>query len=135
MRLQDLGAHFVPAINTWNAMIRRIHLAGMAREFIDNHPENPQINYRRNPVAGVHQLEKLMEQLAGKLGQIDKPVLVVQSRNDPVVNPRGSEKLFRQLGSHVKEYYLFDYDRHGILIGDGVKRVYQAIENYIRQWA
>ncbi len=91
MRLQDLGAHFVPAINTWNAMIRRIHLAGMAREFIDNHPENPQINYRRNPVAGVHQLEKLMEQLAGKLGQIDKPVLVVQSRNDPVVNPRGSE--------------------------------------------
>jgi esterase/lipase len=60
---------------------------------------------------------------------------VVQSRNDPVVNPRGSEKLFRQLGSHLKEYYLFDYDRHGILIGEGVKRVYQAIENFIRQWA
>jgi esterase/lipase/1-acyl-sn-glycerol-3-phosphate acyltransferase len=134
MRLQDLGAHFVPAINAWNTMIRRIHLTAMAREFIDNHPENPQINYRRNPIAGVQQLGKLMEQLADKLGQIDKPVLVVQSRNDPVVNPRGSEKLFRQLGSDVKEYYLFDYDRHGILIGEGVKRVYQAIENFIRQW-
>lgn len=134
MRLQDLSAHFVPAVNVWNSMIRRIHLNAMAREFIVNHPENPHINYLRNPIAGIYQLGKLMEQVAAKLEKIEKPVLVVQSRNDPVVNPAGTEKLFRQLGSPVKEYYLFDYDRHGILIGNGVERVYQAIESFIRQW-
>jgi esterase/lipase/1-acyl-sn-glycerol-3-phosphate acyltransferase len=134
MRLQDTGAWFVPAIDAWNTMIRRVKLNGMAREFIENHPENPHINYLRNPIAGIHQLGKLMEQLAPELRQIRKPVLVVQSRKDPVVNPKGTEKLFAQLGSEIKEYFLFDYERHGILIGKGVERVYQSIENFVRQW-
>jgi len=52
------------------------------------------------------------------------PTLVVQSRKDPVVNPKGTLKLFDQLGSKFKEYYIFDYERHGILIGKGVERIY-----------
>ncbi|MBC8438355.1 MAG: alpha/beta fold hydrolase [Deltaproteobacteria bacterium] len=134
MRLQDLGSYFVPAIDTWNAMIKTIHLDAIAKEFIENHPENPHINYVRNPIAGIRQLEKLMDHLEPKLKTINKPVLVVQSRKDPVVDPQGTLKLFERLGSDIKEYYIFDYERHGILIGEGVKRVYKSIENFIRQW-
>ena len=134
MRLQDLGSYFVPAIDAWNAMIKTIHLDVIAKEFIVNHPENPHINYLRNPISGIHQLEKLMDHLEPKLKIINKPTLVVQSRKDPVVDPKGTLKLFDRLGSDVKEYYIFDYERHGILIGQGVKRIYKAIENFIRQW-
>ena len=134
MRLQDLGSYFVPAIDAWNAMIKKIHLDTIAKEFIENQPENPHINYVRNPIAGIHQLEKLMEYLEPKLKTIDKPTLVVQSRKDPVVNPKGTLKLFERLGSDIKEYYIFDYDRHGILIGESVERIYKAIENFIKQW-
>ncbi len=134
IRLHDMGSYFVPAIDTWNTMIKRINLKGMTKEFIDNHPENPHINYLRNPISGIHQLEKLMVQLEPKLKTIEKPVLVVQSRKDPVVNPRGTQKLFTRLGSPTKEYYLFDYERHGILTGKGVERVYQAIVNFLLQW-
>ncbi|WP_300460842.1 alpha/beta fold hydrolase [Desulfobacula sp.] len=134
MRLKDLGAYFVPAIDTWNAMIKKIHLDTIAKEFVENHPENPHINYTRNPVAGIHQLEKLMEYLEPKLKTIHKPTLVVQSRKDPVVNPKGTLKLFEGLGPDIKEYFIFDYDRHGILIGEGVIRVYKAIEQFIEQW-
>lgn len=134
MRLQDLGSYFVSAFNSWNIMIKKIHLTAMVKEFIENHPENPHINYFRNPIAGIHQLEKLMEAIEPKLKTIRIPVLVVQSRKDPVVNPKGTLKLFEDLGSEIKEYYIFDYNRHGILIGEGVSRVYKAIENFIRQW-
>lgn len=134
MRLNDLGSHFVPAIDTWNFMIKKLNLTAMAKEFIQNDPENPHINYKRNPIAGIHQLEKLMEQLAPKLKTIDKPALVAQSRKDPVVSPKGTQKLFKHLGSDIKEFYLFDYDRHGITTGAGVERVYMAVENFIRQW-
>ncbi len=134
MRLKDLGTYFVPAIDAWNAMIKKINLATIAKEFIDNHPENPHINYIRNPIAGIHQLEKLMDQLEPKLKTMQKPTLIVQSRKDPVVNPQGTLKLFNQLGSDCKEYYIFDYDRHGILTGEGVRRVYKAIKNFIKQW-
>jgi len=134
MRLNDLGSYFVPAIDAWNVMIKKIHLNTIAKEFIENHPENPHINYGRNPIAGIHQLGKLMEHLEQKLKTINKPTLVVQSRKDPVVNPKGTLKLFEQLGSDNKEYYLFDYDRHGILIGEGAERIYKAIEHFIEQW-
>jgi esterase/lipase/1-acyl-sn-glycerol-3-phosphate acyltransferase len=134
MRLKDLGSYFVPAIDAWNSMIKKIHLDTIAKEFIENNPENPHINYLRNPIAGIHQLEKLMDQLEPKLKNINKPTLVVQSRKDPVVNPKGTLKLFEQIGSEIKEYYIFDYECHGILIGEGAKRIYKAIENFIKQW-
>lgn len=134
MRLNDLGAYFVPAINAWNAILKKFRLAAVAKEFIENSPENPHINYIRNPIAGIHQLEKLMDQLEPKLKAIEKPVLVVQSRKDPVVSPKGTARLFEKIGSDVKEFYLFDFERHGILLGKGKRRVFQAIENFIRQW-
>ncbi len=134
MRLKDLGSYFVPAIDAWNTMIKKIHLDSIAKEFIENHPENPHINYVRNPIAGMHELEKLMEQLEVKLKSINKPTLVVQSRNDPVVDSSGTLKLFNKLGCDIKEYYIFDYDRHGILTGKGIKRIYMAIENFIKQF-
>ena len=134
MKLQDLGSYFVPAIDAWNAVLKKIHLDTIAKEFIENNPENPHINYLRNPIAGIHQLEKLMEQLEPKLKNIYKPALVVQSRKDPVVNPKGTLKLFEQIGSDIKEYYIFDCECHGILIGKGAKRIYKAIENFINQW-
>lgn len=134
MQLNDLGSYFVPAMDAWNAMTKKINLPGIAKEFLENRPENPHINYVRNPIAGIHQLEKLMEDLAPKLKSLEKPVLVVQSRKDPVVNPNGTQKLFKKLGSPVKEYYLFDFERHGILTGKGVERVFRAIEDFIRQW-
>jgi len=134
MQLNDMGSYFVPAIDAWNSLIKKIHLPGIAKEFLENNPENAHINYLRNPIAGIHQLEILMEQLSPKLKKLEKPVLVVQSRKDPVVSPRGTQKLFEKLGSSVKEYFLFDYDRHGILTGNGVERVFNSIENFIRQW-
>lgn len=134
MRLKDLGSYFVPAIDTWNAMIKKIHLDAIAKEFVENHPENPHINYIRNPIAGVRQLEKLMDQLAQKLPSVNIPTLVVQSRKDPVVNPSGTLKMFEKLGSKIKEYYIFDYERHGIMLGPGTERIYSAIDSFIRQW-
>jgi len=32
----------------------------------------------------------------------------------------------------AEEYYIFDYERHGIMTGEGVKRIYMAIEQFIR---
>lgn len=134
MQLNDMGTYLVPAIDTWNAVMKKLRLEGGTKEFVENHPENPHINYRRNPISGIRQLEALMTQLSPKLKEIQKPVLVVQSRKDPVVSPKGTRKLFDKLGSEVKEYYLFDFQRHGILLGRGKRRIFQAVESFIRQW-
>ncbi len=131
MKLNDFGARFAPALDIWNQMMTKAHLDGITKKFVDNTPEHPNINYLRNPVSGVRQLEKFMESVESKLEKIDVPALIVQSRKDPVVDFKGTEKIFKSIGSEKKEYFLFDYDRHGILLGDDVKRIYSAIRDFL----
>jgi esterase/lipase/1-acyl-sn-glycerol-3-phosphate acyltransferase len=132
LRLQDLGSRFVPAVDTWNKLMNRVHLNDAKFEYVENHPENPHINYIRNPIAGVRQLERLMDFLEPKLDKITIPTLVVQSQKDPVVHPKGSKKIFNQIGSIDKQYAVFNIKRHGILIGEGSERVYRTIGDFIQ---
>ena len=132
LRLQDLGARFASTLDAWNRLMDKIGQGKAKKEFVNNSPENPHINYMRNPIAGVSEIEKLMESLYPMLKEIEIPALVVQSHQDPVVNPKGSETIFNRLGSVDKKYTLFNFERHGILLGDGAQRVYRTIAEFIQ---
>ncbi|WP_319408994.1 alpha/beta fold hydrolase [uncultured Desulfosarcina sp.] len=131
LRLQDMAARFVPAVDVWNRFMERFNLDEAKKAFVDNHPENPHINYFKNPISGVRELERLMSSLEPRLPQIKAPALVIQSREDPVVNPKGTEKIFKLLGSTDKQMVLFNFQRHGILLGEGSERVYRAIGDFL----
>jgi esterase/lipase len=75
-----------------------------------------------------------MDDLEAKLPGLRVPALVVQSRGDPVVDPRGSRKIFDLIGSQNKEYTLFNFERHGILLGEGSHRIHKAIGDFIKQF-
>jgi len=133
MRLHDFSARFVPAVDVWNRLMKRMQLNGAKMEFVENHPENPHINYRRNPISGIRELERLMEFLEPKLPGVISPALIIQSYGDPVVNPKGSRRLFDLLGSEQKEYVLFNFERHGILMGEGADRVHRTISAFVEK--
>jgi len=133
LKLQDFAARFAPAIDTWNRLLEKMHIDEARREFVENSPENPHINYLRNPVVGIRELEQLAGELEKKLPQIEVPALLVQSHRDPVVDERGSRRIFEQLGSEDKRYLLVNFDRHGILLGPGAEIVHQAIYDFIRR--
>ncbi len=131
LRLHDMAARFVPAVDVWNRFMERFHLEEAKKAFVDNHPENPHINYLKNPISGVRELERLMASLEPRLPLIATPTLVIQSLEDPVVNPKGTEKIFKLLGSTDKQMVMFNFKRHGILLGDGAERVYRSIGNFV----
>ena len=118
----------------WNRIMDRAYKVGPKMEFVENKPENPHINYLRNPISGVREIERLMNDLEPKLPNLKMPALIVQSRRDPVVDPKGSRKIFERIGTNEKEYVLFNFDRHGILLGDGAEKVYRAIGDFVRQF-
>lgn len=132
MRLQDFSSKFVPAVDVWNRMMKKVRLDGAKKEFVESQPENPHINYFRNPVSGVLELERLMNAVDDKLSDIQMPALVVQSLGDPVVRSSGSQRAFKRIGSEDKSYILFNFDRHGILLGKESEKVYKAIWNFIK---
>jgi esterase/lipase len=75
-----------------------------------------------------------MVDLEPKLSELKVPSLVVQSRGDPVVDPKGSRKIFELIGSIDKEYLLFNFERHGILLGDSAQRVHKAIGEFLKRF-
>ena len=131
MRLVDISSRFAPAVGLWNRLMDLAHYEAAKKEFVEISPEHPLINYARLPVAGIGELERFMAALEEKLATIRTPALIVQAEGDPVVNPAGSKSLFEQLGSAKKDYLLFDFDRHGIIMGDGAERVHRVIGDFI----
>ena len=133
LRLKDLSARFAPAVDMWNRLMDRAHRVGPKKEFAENKPENPHINYLRNPISGVKELERLMDDLEPKLPDIQIPALVVQSSGDPIVDPKGSRRIFELIGTSEKEYTLFNFNRHGILLGSGSEKVHKTIGEFVGQ--
>jgi esterase/lipase len=50
------------------------------------------------------------------------------------VDPRGSRRIFELLGSEDKQYVLFNFDRHGILMKEGSDRVHKAIGDFVARF-
>jgi len=133
LKLQNFSSNFVPAVNLWNRLLKRINVDRNRMEFVTNTPENPHINYSRNPVSGITELGRLMDTIESRLAAITVPALIIQSQADPVVNPSGSRMIFEKLGSVDKEYLLVNYDRHGIINGEGSERVFHAVGEFVRK--
>lgn len=134
LQLQEFSSKFVPAVDAWNRLMKKIRLDEAQKEFVENNPENPHINYFRNPISGVRQLDRFMRTLEPRLPRVDVPALVAQSSGDPVVSQRGSKRVFDLLGSKDKAYTLLNFDRHGILLGDGACRVHDVIGDFIENF-
>lgn len=135
LRLQHLFTKLVPTVDGLNWLLEKIQIGGLKKEFLENNPEHPEINYLRNPISGVRELERLMRSLHGRLENIEMPALVVQSQGDPVVDPKGSKEIFEQISSTDKSYLLLNFERHGIILGEGSQMVHKAIGEFVdRLW-
>jgi esterase/lipase/1-acyl-sn-glycerol-3-phosphate acyltransferase len=133
LKLQDFSAKFVSGLNLWNRLMKRINRDQNQKEFVENNPENPHINYTRNPLSGIRELGKLMEKTESQLTDITAPTLIIQSHADPVVKPRGARKIFEKISSPDKEFLLVNYARHGIVDGDQSQRIHAEVGDFIER--
>ncbi|MFO7666445.1 MAG: alpha/beta fold hydrolase [Desulfobacterales bacterium] len=131
LKLKDFSSKFVPAIDAWNRLMDRFHREGAKKVFVENNPENPHINYSRNPVSGIRELERFMESIEPKIPSIKVPALVIQAHGDPVVNPKGSRKVYELLGSEDKSYVVLNINRHVIVSGEGSHLVHKAVGDFV----
>jgi esterase/lipase len=131
MRLRRRTAKLAPAVVLWNRLVDKLVKDEGRRHFVPNEPENPHINYFRNPISGVKELMELMDELSVRLDRIKIPTLLIQSSEDPIVHPEGSKQLYESLGSEDKELVMFNSDRHGILRGEMSQRVFTRISEFV----
>jgi len=133
LRLQSISSRFASAVVVWNTLLKKIHVQAGKMEFAVNDPENPHINYLRNPISGVRELEKMMSALEERLGDIRIPSLVIQGSEDPVVNPESAGEIFDSIGTGYREINKIYSTRHGIVRGDTAERVAARVINFLNE--
>ncbi len=131
LQLKSIKTKLVGPIHFWNEILERFKIDEGKLEYIDNSPENPDINYTKNSIKGVRELGLLMDRARERLERISVPTLVIQEKNDPVVDPRSASIILDNLSSEEKEFYSFEYNRHGILCRDGCEEVFFRIKGFI----
>lgn len=131
LKLKDISARLVPAIDVWNRLMGRFHREGAKMEFVENNPENPHINYSRNPISGIRELERFMESIEPVIPSVKVPALVIQAHDDPVVDPKGSRKVYELLGSQNKSYVVLNINRHVIVSGEGSQMVHKSVGDFV----
>jgi esterase/lipase len=129
--LHNFASKATPAVNFWNKMLNKLHLKKGKLEFVPNHPENPDINYTRNPVSGVNEMIKLMKTVEEHLHRISTPVLVVQGSKDPVVRKESADKIYKGLRCKGKEILEVKSDRHCIIRGPGSEFVFEKVYDFL----
>ncbi|GMV98963.1 MAG: hypothetical protein AMXMBFR84_01030 [Candidatus Hydrogenedentota bacterium] len=129
--LRNYMARFASSIVSMNTLMSKITGGGKNWEYVENNPENPHINYTRNPLRGVKQLGELMKATETALPDICVPTLIVQSYGDPIINPVSAMNIFEGVGTHLKELTVFDRPNHGIINGAHSEEVFDRVERFL----
>lgn len=71
--------------------------------------------YARRPLAGIHQINRLVRTLAPHLGEIAVPVLAIHGEGDETIDIDSGRQLVEGLGSAVKVYERFGPEARHVL--------------------
>ncbi len=128
--LADYSTKFMPVLDVWKRMLLTMK-RGDGEKFLDFKHGNPHVNYPKNPVAGVHEVGEYLQYIEKRYEKVTQPTLIIQADGNPVVDPTGSAKIYKRIGSVDKEYCLLHIDRHVLVNGDGSEKVYRKINDFI----
>jgi len=100
------------------------------KPFIPNEPENVLVNYRSIPVRSLYELRRLIHELLIVLAQIKIPVLLIYSKNDPIVAIKSADIVLKKLITDEKALHILDAGHHGILYQNS-DNIWNRIEDFV----
>jgi esterase/lipase/1-acyl-sn-glycerol-3-phosphate acyltransferase len=131
MKLVNRSSMLAPAVDLMDRVVRFVGLKKSGIEFVKNSPENPHINYFKNPVHGVDQLLELVGVVKKELEKVTVPALILQGGQDPTVDPESAEEYYRAISSKLKEKIIVDSPYHGIVYR-GSDEIFSRIAAFVR---
>jgi len=132
VKINDIRFRLVKVVNFWNEFMDKFGEKGK-KEFIEDEPEYPETNYSINYVKGIEQLSKLMKKTRIELKNIMAPTLIIQSPDDPIVNPKSGQIIFDDIKSKKKELVKPKVNNHVIIRGNDKEKVFAPIIEFIEE--
>ncbi|KAB7884367.1 alpha/beta fold hydrolase [Poseidonibacter ostreae] len=123
----------LPALSFWNDIVKAFNEDEYAKEYVENIAENPEINYDKFYIDAIEQLNILMHKTKKNLEKIKSPILIIQSKDDPVVNPSSAYEIYEKIQSENKTIKIIDSSKHVIIKGKKTKELYNLIYKFINK--
>lgn len=134
LRINDIRAKMVFGVNIWNNLLEKFKIEKGQLRYVDNNcSENPDINYSRNYLHGVEQLELLINICEYELKNVNCPTLLIQSKHDPIVNPKSATIILDKIQSMNKELIEIESDKHIIIRGKGSEIIFAKIRDFLQK--
>jgi len=135
IEFRDRKMAFVPLIHGLNKVAHWLPMIDEVLPFRENDSEHPDINYHSIPIPALFELRSMIEEFQRRLPEVETPVLLMQSKDDPVVHPDSVHAIHGKLATDCDLHWV-DSARHGI-VSDAEKdtAVWDAIDSFIYQSA
>lgn len=123
----------LPAISVWNDLVKAFNEDKYQKEYVDNFPQNPDINYDKHYIDSIEQLNLLMKKIRKSLAKIQKPILIIQAKDDPIVNPTSAYEIFEKIKSTNKTLKIIDSANHVIVTQENTEELFDFIYDFIKK--
>ena len=131
LNLNDIRVKtLIPAVSFWNDLVHSFHVNEYAKEYINNKAENPVINYDKHYIDSITQLSGLMVKTKKSLKNINSPIYIIQSSDDPVVNPSSAYEIYDTIEHENKTIEIIESNSHVIITQEN-PRLFENIKNFI----
>lgn len=131
LNLNDIRVKtLIPAVSFWNDLVHSFNANEYAKEYITNHAQNPEINYDKHYIDSISELSMLMEKTKKSLKHIKTSTYIIQSSNDPVVNPSSAYEIYDAIENKNKKIEIVESNIHVIITEENTK-LFENIKNFI----
>lgn len=131
--LKDYSAKLVPPGDVWNRLLAKLKREDANHAYLHFSGDGGVGNYSRNPVSGIQEVGEFLEELRGRYEKIRVPALILQSEANAVVDAKGSQRLFAQIGSTDKEFCLLAGARHILVADEDAEHIHARIAAFLRR--
>jgi carboxylesterase len=89
--------------------------------------------YEYRPLASVQQLTQLIKSSIQKMNNMDKPILIVQNKDDKTVDPRSADFIYNNIHSSDKKLIYLEGDYHVLTKGENRDEVFAMVNTFIEE--
>lgn len=131
--LKNYSTNFMPGRDVWDRILNKLKRGESQEKYLDFSYGNSLVNYVENPVDGVRELGEYLDFITEKYRDITQPVFIIQADGNPVVDPKGSRKVYGRVGSSDKEFCLLSLNEHVLIDGESSSKVVAKIVSFVQR--
>jgi esterase/lipase/1-acyl-sn-glycerol-3-phosphate acyltransferase len=129
LQLCDIRFRYVKFADAWSDIASKF--SKNHKGYIEDVPSYPDASYTINHYSCMVELSDLMKKCNDDLYLIEVDTLIIQSDNDPVVNPKSGKIVYDGIASKTKRLEMIESDQHVITRGKEVSKIQNIIAGFM----